>query len=845
MAWRDRFRRRAAARAAGPGSSAGTSASGTAVGPSVPGDWDGGWRRTAPPTLTVARAPLGVSDGLTFRAGLASWQNPSFDAGLGHALLPSAPMGLVQGVTRPAVPGGTYADGGPLLLRVLRADVEGDEGAVESGAAAASHPAVARRTGGRGGSGSARRGAGESAVPGETPIVNDLPAPGSMENHVGNKAEGTRTSLPSPGRSGPTPAADTPAVQRSVAAPDTPVQRAQTGGGTAGVVRPDDPGRPAPGPEIPVVRRIAVVPNTSGDSAAPGTPSGPRTAAKAGRTARREQSVNNPVRPRAVGPSPTVARRIAAPVRRITALRPAVRHTEAAAPPVVGEDAQPAPTAPRATTPARPGTRPPLGAPMTELPPTAQPLSTNAPDNPRPAPGPTLPVAQRQMDVSASAASTSDAYGRGPATPRSEGKPTVTQAVPEPSPQPSGARARSGLGAPLPALPPTADVQRSPRPGGRPHTPPDPATATVQRAAPEPPAGTAPLLGTTDTERRSTSPHSPAVQGHSPSTPGTASAPAPPLLTPGTPRSAPVQRVLAPAGTGAAATPSSASRATTPALTGAGGAPPLVVARPLTVPAPGRTPDATDNRALHPGTAQRLPTPRSLSLLSARTLTLNTRVPEGVTPPAAAHITERPVVTASWRREPSPSQEPAPSPPGAPQVQRTVSTRAPMPAPSSYNTPSADGGSARPRRAVPVVRPSPPVQRATAGHLPTLPVTDPQAPPIQGRPPAPAQPSPPVPVVRATRTTAGTPHRTPGPTAPVAQQDATGGTRTVQRTPAPAPAPRKPPDKGTVRSPGHPQDPGVDLDELARRLLEPMARLLRADLRRGRERAGRPYDGRR
>ena len=42
-----------------------------------------------------------------------------------------------------------------------------------------------------------------------------------------------------------------------------------------------------------------------------------------------------------------------------------------------------------------------------------------------------------------------------------------------------------------------------------------------------------------------------------------------------------------------------------------------------------------------------------------------------------------------------------------------------------------------------------------------------------------------------------------------------------------------------------PQDPGIDLDELARRLLDPLARLLRADLRRGRERAGRPYDGRR
>ncbi|MYV66379.1 hypothetical protein GT043_10610, partial [Streptomyces sp. SID2131] len=57
----------------------------------MPGDWDGGWRRAAPQPLTLSRAPLGVSDGLAFRAGLAAWQNPSFDGGMGHALLPTAP----------------------------------------------------------------------------------------------------------------------------------------------------------------------------------------------------------------------------------------------------------------------------------------------------------------------------------------------------------------------------------------------------------------------------------------------------------------------------------------------------------------------------------------------------------------------------------------------------------------------------------------------------------------------------------------------------------------------------------------------------------------------------------
>ncbi|MFG2627529.1 hypothetical protein [Streptomyces sp. NPDC048473] len=38
---------------------------------------------------------------------------------------------------------------------------------------------------------------------------------------------------------------------------------------------------------------------------------------------------------------------------------------------------------------------------------------------------------------------------------------------------------------------------------------------------------------------------------------------------------------------------------------------------------------------------------------------------------------------------------------------------------------------------------------------------------------------------------------------------------------------------------------GADIEELARRLLDPVSRLIRADLRRGRERAGRLYDGRR
>lgn len=64
--------------------------------------------------------------------------------------------------------------------------------------------------------------------------------------------------------------------------------------------------------------------------------------------------------------------------------------------------------------------------------------------------------------------------------------------------------------------------------------------------------------------------------------------------------------------------------------------------------------------------------------------------------------------------------------------------------------------------------------------------------------------------------------------------------RVVQPKPAPATT--------AATTPGTPQPneaTGVDIEELARRLLDPVSRLLRADLRRGRERSGRPYDGRR
>ncbi|MFF2040780.1 hypothetical protein ACFVVX_10155 [Kitasatospora sp. NPDC058170] len=89
----------------------------------------------------------------------------------------------------------------------------------------------------------------------------------------------------------------------------------------------------------------------------------------------------------------------------------------------------------------------------------------------------------------------------------------------------------------------------------------------------------------------------------------------------------------------------------------------------------------------------------------------------------------------------------------------------------------------------------------------------------------------------------------------------TGGAVRTTPAPASAPAPASGTTPGTASAtapratasgrPGGspreavPQGGDLDLDDLARRLLDPVARLLRTELRRGRERAGRPFDGRR
>ncbi|MBX9396377.1 hypothetical protein K4749_22970 [Streptomyces sp. TRM72054] len=624
MAWRDRWRRRRAASAAPDGDVAGVSGPAGAAGPSVPGDWDGGWRRTAAPELTVSRAPLGVSDGLVFRAGLAAWQNPSFDSDLGHAVLPTAPAGLVRGVTRPAAPQAvrTGTGGGPLLLRSVRAvRAEGAEGdtsdagnlgnagrpsvggatPVVRGARAGvrSSGAVAGVSGssgsgssgsgafGSGSSGSVAAGSSGSGSGSSGATAAGSGSSGSLGSGSGSSrttSSSARTTSGSAGagagagaglvvaRSGDNSAAgegrsaDAPRTHtRGITSADSPavlssslpaVQRAAEPG-TAPVVTPADIGRPAAAREIPLVRRVAVVPGTAVDGSlnrpapaarpsAPGPDSGSASRSSGGsggRTssgpavqraatgttgARSEVSIaagadvsHLAVQLRPVGPRLTVARRQAGPVRRVPALRPvatpppghgAIPDAPGAATTAPAGTGAPS-TAPVQRAATRAGSRAPLGAPLTELPSTATPLAEGTPA-PRPASGPVLPVVQRQTE----GAGMSDGGGQG--TVQEGPAPRRTSDLGR-----SGARARGGLGAPLPALPPSADVPGSAASGARASRPapgPDiqraPARQDDRGPAPAPdrdgtptdsalPAreesgANAPLLGSVDVQRR-------------------------------------------------------------------------------------------------------------------------------------------------------------------------------------------------------------------------------------------------------------------------------------------------------------------------------------------------------
>ncbi|MFJ2812362.1 hypothetical protein [Streptomyces sp. NPDC087294] len=459
MAWRDRLRRRAPAPDAGDrpttaptGATPGADAD---PGSTVPGDWDGGWRRTAPPRLTVARSPLGVSDGLVFRSGLTSWQNPSFDSGLGHAVLPAAPAGLLRGVARPATPRSTQVGGGPLLLRALR-----PEGAADLPSPATEQP--------------------PRDLP-NTPVRN-----GRSADAATRAPDLTATASPAVLPT-PTPA---PPVQRAV----SPTEH-----------------RTPPAPPIPLVRRVTALPPTPGptlrgrgEQGAPTpavqraterggrqeTPPGtvPRTATRPAQGDGTSQASAPAVRPLPVSRSLTAARRTSGPVRRITVLPPSTPAPVQRATPA--EPPSPAPPSTPDEVPVRGG----LDVQLSALPPSTQTPGAETPGGAAPAPsavpGPAMPVVQRQADGTAEVA---DAGGSaevrrsgGSGEERRSGGTAAVQRSQGDAGSPStdvsgkgvdrsagaqgtappasggdsgaGARVRGGLGAPMSALPPSTEV---------------------------------------------------------------------------------------------------------------------------------------------------------------------------------------------------------------------------------------------------------------------------------------------------------------------------------------------------------------------------------------------------
>jgi hypothetical protein len=236
-------------------------------------------------------------------------------------------------------------------------------------------------------------------------------------------------------------------------------------------------------------------------------------------------------------------------------------------------------------------------------------------------------------------------------------------------------------------------------------------------------------------------------------------------------------------------------------------------------------------------------TPRSWRSRTAAALRLPRRLDTNATPPPAGTA----VHPASLRPAPA---TPLTTAGAQPTVQRSLPTRTPIPGSAAPPTPTVPRGATPPTR---VVRLAPPSSAPTPTTLQRL--------PVDARPtrPGPAHPAFPAPAPATSPATAqvlqrvaaqaglagvpltAVPPRTPTVPAPPALRahpTTAAPPITIARSTSAAVPPRPP---------GEPAAPtaGPDVDELARRLVEPVGRLLRTELRRGRERAGRPYDNRR
>ncbi|WP_157357635.1 hypothetical protein [Amycolatopsis nigrescens] len=859
----NRLRRRTVQRAA-----AGTAATAVpAVTAGAPARHDG-WRRAAPMPAVIGQPDTRLGNASVFRKTLASWRNPAVTTGLGHSTAADAPSGFVQGVLRPAGGTGTFQAAEDLLL------VARKSGALPAPATAPLLPALPpdRLSAGE----STGRDAAEStavdiAATAATAAVPDSAAPvmpvvPSSPRHAETTVRRTTPAAPAK------PPANAPIVQRAPAAPlEAPVT-------PAAPAEPDEPlpaPRPSPkpvaapvqrAPGTPVERAIAA-PATPADSSAP-QPS-PEPAATP-----LHQAPEAPVKPIIAAPETSAASAFSE--TSATALPPDPAEpgvsTASSLPslePLVGPVVQRAPgipVEPTSTAPAKPaeaapnpaepggpvfrpstseppapaarGAEPPADPPLAQVqratpepsapepaPPVVRP-NTAARDRPAPtlgAPAPVIPILRAVPD---------------PATPpaapvqRSSRKPTGS---PEPANLfPSSQLDDVPLGPPLPSGGvPTLDEPRQDLPATVRKsstkdemlaeyqsytTDPEPRTAPIQRAA-QPVLGLgAPVDSIPATarlpRRDAAAPPARRPQPRSSGQPadlpiaraaktGTTpiEAESPPAAVPLVRREAPVHRPET------ATPPDTAAPVQRLASVSSAPEPPLVPVRPL-VANPAASPLRT--KADAPGTARhQAPEPGS----AVRPVPLVRPVAGEL--PVARRM--RPLLATRPLRVAIPSAPPLPVPAGAEPAHRSTAVparwRQPVQhtVPPSSPMPDAVAPVQRARRAAPA---EPPVVRRPPPSTPSLPATT-----------APASPA--VPTVQRNaaspqvKRAAGVPPDIPATVKPVQREEKTTPARDDQT--------------GTG---------GLELDELARRLLEPMSRLLRTELRRDRER-GRPPDHRR
>ncbi len=480
MGFRDRWRRDrpgTAARAGADGgrtvagdvtaSGSGGPADGTEAADSgavPPGGWDGGWRAVPPPAVTVARSVVGVSDGLRFRSRLSAWRSPSVVGTLGHAVLPSAPPGLLRAVALPPGTGGSAPDPAPTRPATRAPGTPVPAQADDPAASAlAAPPAPAAGQGRR----PVRRST--AAVPPSGrgtpsgPAGSDgAPAPCAASSSSETAAR-VRTVLPRPAAGSLTTAPRPPhLVLRSLSA--------------VAPRRPGDAGAAGQGPAAPSPRER---PAPQGTPAAPARGPGPETAPPAGGSPGDER----PARLTDPGGRRAVAR----------PNRPTLGAPLPALPPTAAPDGGPHDGTPEART--RPGGPAPL--PLVASP--GRPGSGSAtPAVPGTSPHPTTapPTRRQGIDVQR-------AVGRSVA------------ARPDAATGPSAARRHGGLGAPLRALPPTAAA-----PGG-PGTPlsgpvPGPRTAAAGAAGGHPAGGASSPAGGALPPPSGATPDMPGAGGASP-----------------------------------------------------------------------------------------------------------------------------------------------------------------------------------------------------------------------------------------------------------------------------------------------------------------------------------------